>query len=107
MPKIANPISRWLVNSQATKHEIRADEEDEELIEVWVKELSFMQEAIKTFVAIKADGNVDIDLANYWKYMFANAIEKMEPRLTIPQMLSLRPFIANQIGYPCYLNHKI
>lgn len=99
MPKIANPMS-LLVNSQATKHEIRADEEDEELIvEVWVKELSFMQmqEAIKTFVAIKADGNVDIDLANYWKYMFANAIEKMEPRLTIPQMLSLRPFIANQI----------
>jgi len=99
MPKIADPMS-LLVNNQATKHEIRADEEDEDVIvEVWVKELSFMQmqDAIKTFVAISTDGNVDIDLGNYWKYMFVNAIDKMEPRLTIPQMLSLRPFIANQI----------
>ena len=56
-----------------------------------------LQEAIKSFVNINAGGAVDIDLAQYWKYMFAEAIEKTEPRLSIPQMLSLRPFIANQI----------
>jgi len=99
MPKIADPMS-LLVNSQAVEHEIRADENDPDVVvKVWVKELSFMQlqEAIKTFVNITTEGSVDIDLANYWKYMFAEAIDKTEPRLTIPQMLSLRPFIANQI----------
>ena len=29
--------------------------------------------------------------------MFAEAIDKSEPRLTIPQMLSLKPFVAQQI----------
>lgn len=99
MTKIAE-ASRLLVNSTATEHEIQADEQDDELVvKVWVKELSFMQlqQAIKSFVTLSADGGVDIDLAAYWKYMFAEAIEKTEPRLTIPQMLSLRPFIANQI----------
>lgn len=99
MPKIADPMS-LLVNSQAVEHEIQADENDPNVVmKVWVKELSFMQlqDAIKTFVNLSAAGSVDIDLANYWKYMFAEAVEKTEPRLTIPQMLSLRPFIANQI----------
>jgi len=99
MPKIADPMS-LLVNSQAVEHEIQADENDPDVVvKVWVKELSFMQlqEAIKTFVTITTAGGVDIDLAAYWKYMFAEAIEKTEPRLSIPQMLSLRPFIANQM----------
>tara|TARA_R110000803_G_scaffold49315_5_gene102513 strand:+ start:841 stop:1182 length:342 start_codon:yes stop_codon:yes gene_type:complete len=89
-----------LVSSQSAEHEIQADENDPDVIvKVWVKELSFMQlqEAIKTFVTITTAGGVDINLAEYWKYMFAEAIEKTEPRLSIPQMLSLRPFIANQI----------
>ena len=99
MPKIADPMS-LLVRSQSAEHEIQADENDPDVIvKVWVKELSFMQlqEAIKTFVTITTAGGVDINLAEYWKYMFAEAIEKTEPRLSIPQMLSLRPFIANQI----------
>jgi hypothetical protein len=99
MPKIADPMS-LLVSSQSAEHEIQADENDPDVIvKVWVKELSFMQlqEAIKTFVTITTAGGVDINLAEYWKYMFAEAIEKTEPRLSIPQMLSLRPFIANQI----------
>ena len=99
MPKIADPMS-LLVNSQAVENEIQADENDPDVVvKVWVKELSFMQlqDAIKSFVTIGVNGSVDIDLAAYWKYMFAEAIEKTEPRLSIPQMLSLRPFIANQI----------
>ena len=96
---IADPMS-LLVNSQAIEHEIRADEDNPDVIvKVWVKELSFMQmqEAIKTFVKITTNGSIDMDLATYWKYMFAEAIDKTEPRLTIPQMLSLRPYIAQQI----------
>jgi hypothetical protein len=93
-------LNSLMVSSTATEHEIRVNEEDEETVmRVWVKELSFMQmqEAVKTFVNITAAGTVDIDLAAYWKFMFAEAIEKTEPRLTIPQMLSLKPFVATQI----------
>ena len=78
MPKIADPMS-LLVSSQSAEHEIQADENDPDVIvKVWVKELSFMQlqEAIKTFVTITTAGGVDINLAEYWKYMFAEAIEK-------------------------------
>ena len=99
MPKIADPMS-LLVSSQAVEHEIRVNESDEDVVmKVWVKELSFMQlqDAIKTFVTISGTGSVDIDLANYWRYMFTNGIEKTEPRLTIPQMVALKPFVAQQI----------
>lgn len=99
MPKIADPMS-LLVNNQAVEHEIQVNETDEEVVmKVWVKELSFMQlqEAIKSFVTIGAGGSVDIDLANYWRYMFQNGIDRTEPRLTIPQMLALKPFVAQQI----------
>lgn len=88
------------MNSQATEHEIQVNEDDDNAVmKVWVRELSFMQlqDAVKSFVSIKSNATVDIDLAAYWKYMFAEAIEKTEPRLTIPQMLSLRPFVAQQI----------
>ena len=99
MPKIADPMS-LLVSSQAVEHEIRVNESDEDVVmKVWVKELSFMQlqDAIKTFVTISGTGSVDIDLANYWRYMFTNGIEKTEPRLTIPQLVALKPFVAQQI----------
>ena len=89
-----------LVNNQAVEHEIQVNENDEEVVmKVWVKELSFMQlqEAIKSFVTIGANGSVDIDLANYWRYMFQNGIDRTEPRLSIPQMLALKPFVAQQI----------
>ena len=93
-------LTSLLVNSQATEHEIQVNEDDDNAVmRVWVKELSFMQlqDAVKSFVSIKPNATVDIDLAAYWKYMFAEAIEKTEPRLTIPQMLSLKPFVAQQI----------
>tara|TARA_Y100001938_G_C8083646_1_gene430614 strand:- start:1115 stop:1417 length:303 start_codon:yes stop_codon:yes gene_type:complete len=78
-------------------HEIETGED--EILKVWVKELSFMQmqDAIKSFVNISANASVDIDLAAYWKYMFAEAIERTEPRLSIPQMLSLRSDVALKI----------
>jgi hypothetical protein len=100
MTKTIADLTSLLVNNQSVEHEIKVNEDDENTVmKIWIKELSFMQlqDAIKTFVAIKSDGTVDIDLASYWKYMFAEAIDKSEPRLTIPQMLSLKPFVAQQI----------
>ena len=85
MTKTIADLTSLLVNNQSVEHEIKVNEDDEDTVmKIWIKELSFMQ-------------SVDIDLAAYWKYMFAEAIDKSEPRLTIPQMLSLKPFVAQQI----------
>mgnify|MGYP003658174726 CR=1 FL=1 len=89
-----------LVNTTAKEHMISASPDNPELgLKVWVRELSFMQmqNAIKTFLNITAQGGVDIDLASYWKHMFAECIEKTEPRLTPAQMMQLQPFVAKQI----------
>ena len=89
-----------LVNTTAKEHMISASPDNPELgLKVWVRELSFMQmqNAIKTFLNITAQGGVDIDLASYWKHMFAECIEKTEPRLTPTQMMQLQPFVAKQI----------
>ena len=89
-----------LVTTDATEHMIRADPNNPDIgLKVWIRELSFMQmqNAIKTFLNITATGGVDIDLAAYWKHMFAECIDKTEPRLTPTQMMQLQPFVAQQI----------
>jgi len=89
-----------LVKTDAKEHMIRADPDNPDIgLKVWLRELSFMQtqNAIKTFVNITADGSIDIDLAAYWKHMFAECIEKTEPRLTPTQMMQLNPFVASQL----------
>jgi hypothetical protein len=89
-----------LVNASAKEHMVKVDPDNPDLgLKVWVRELSFMQmqNAIKTFLNITATGGVDIDLAAYWKHMFAECIEKTEPRLSPTQMMQLQPFVAQQI----------
>lgn len=89
-----------LVNTTAKEHMISADPNNPDIgLKVWVRELSFMQmqNAIKTFLNITAQGGVDIDLAAYWKHMFSECIEKTEPRLTPTQMMQLQPYVAQQI----------
>ena len=89
-----------LVNTSAKEHMVRVDPDLPNLgLKVWIRELSFMQmqNAIKTFLNITATGGVDIDLAAYWEHMFAECIEKTEPRLSPTQMMQLQPYVAQQI----------
>tara|TARA_R110000787_G_scaffold101149_5_gene206425 strand:- start:8607 stop:8963 length:357 start_codon:yes stop_codon:yes gene_type:complete len=89
-----------LVNTDAKEHMIRVDPDNPDIgLKVWVRELSFMQmqNAIKTFVKVTAEGGVDIDLASYWKHIFAECIDRTEPRLTPIQMMQLQPYVAQQL----------
>jgi len=89
-----------LVNTEAKEHMIRVDPDNPDLgLKIWVRDLSFiqLQNAIKTFLNITAQGGVDIDLGSYWKHMFTECIERTEPRLTPTQMMQLQPFVAQQI----------
>ena len=96
---LVNDISSLLVTSGAQMHEVQVDPEKDLFVRVWVKELTFlqMQDAIKTFVDINADGGVNLDLAGYWRYMMEKCIERTEPEMTKTQMLGLKASVAHQI----------
>ena len=97
--QLVNDISSLLVKSGAQMHEIQVDPENNLVLRVWVKELTFlqMQAAIKSFVEISAEGGVNLDLAGYWRYMMDECIERTEPQMTKTQMLGLKASIAQQI----------
>jgi|TARA_R100000315_G_C5219844_1_gene131967 hypothetical protein len=82
------------------EHTIRVDPDDESAVmKVWVKDLTFlkMQEAIKSFVSITGAGNVDLDLAGYWKYMYAECVSRTQPNLTMIQLMGLNTYVGQQI----------
>jgi len=95
-------IGSLLVKTGSTPHEIEIDPEDQPglMLKVWVKELSFMemQEAVKQFVSMSTTGEVDIDMAKYWKYIFIKCIEKTEPEMSKTQMLALKTSAAVKIA---------
>ena len=97
--QLVNDISSLLVTGGAKMHEIQVDPENNLMMRVWVKELTFlqMQDAIKSFVDINAEGGVNLDLAGYWRYMMEKCIERTEPQMTKTQMLGLKTSVAQQI----------
>lgn len=97
--QLVNDISSLLVKSGSQMHEIQVDPENNLVLRVWVKELTFlqMQDAIKSFVDINAEGGVNLDLAGYWRYMMDECIERTEPQMSKTQMLGLKASVAQQI----------
>lgn len=97
---VISDINRLMVAPAAVEHIIKVDPEDETAVmKIWVKDLTFlkMQEAIKSFVSITGAGNVDLDLAGYWKYMMRECIERTEPNLSMTQLMGLNTYIGQQI----------
>ncbi len=97
---VISDINRLMVAPAAVEHIIKVDPEDETAVmKIWVKDLTFlkMQEAIKSFVSITGTGNVDLDLAGYWKYMMRECIERTEPNLSMTQLMGLNTYIGQQI----------
>ena len=95
--KIIEDVNSLLVNGSSKEHVISASADG--ILKVWVKELSFLetQEAIKEVVSMTTEGEVEIDLAGYWKYMLMKCIERTEPSISHPQLLALKPEIGTQI----------
>ena len=61
--------------------------------------MSFLQiqKAIAEVVNLSQDGEVNLDLANYWKYMMNECIESTEPAMTKAQLYALKPEVAVKI----------
>ena len=100
-PKVViDNIDSLLVSTTAIPHDVSVDPENpDRIIRVWVKELSFLQiqEAIEEVVQLNADGEVNVDLAGYWKYMLKMCIERTEPKIGMAQMYALKPEVAAKI----------
>jgi hypothetical protein len=95
--QIVEDINSLLVQGGTIAHDL--DVGEDKIIRVWVKELSFLdtQRAIKEFMSIDANGQLAMDMAGYWKYMFMEAVEKTEPNMSKSQLMRLKPDVAKQI----------
>lgn len=94
-------VESLLVGNGSVLHEIPVDPENKPnlVIRVWVKELSFLQiqNALKEVVQLTTDGEVNIDLAGYWKYMLNECVERTEPKMSKVQLYALKPDIAARV----------
>ena len=73
------------------KHELM----DGELI-VYLKEITFldMQQAAQALIA--ASGG--LDLADYWRYAFANWVDSTEPEMATEELVRLRPDVGKALS---------
>ena len=99
--QIIADVDAILVNNNTKEYTIRVDPENEKLVmKAHIKELSFldMQKSIKLFVSITSDGEVEIDLAGYWRYMYERCIVSTEPSMNTTQLLGLNKFAGGQLA---------
>lgn len=97
---VVDDISKLLNNDAVTEHTIRVDPNDASLVmKVQVRQLSFfdMQNAIKSFVNLSSAGEVEIDLAGYWRYMYEKCIVSTTPSLSLTQLTGLNAFVGSQL----------
>tara|TARA_R110000744_G_scaffold178418_1_gene297340 strand:+ start:122 stop:520 length:399 start_codon:yes stop_codon:yes gene_type:complete len=99
--QVISDLSAILANDSVSEHTIRVDQENPNLVmKVQVKQLSFldMQEAIKSFIGITASGEVEINLAGYWRYMYENCIISTTPATNTTQLIGLNQFVGSQLA---------
>lgn len=97
---VVDDINKLLSSDSAKEYTIRVDPDNESLVmKVQVRELSFfdMQSAIKSFVSITASGEVEIDLAGYWRYMYEKCIVSTTPSLSLTQLTGLNSYVGSQL----------
>ena len=95
--KIIEDVNSLLVNGSSTQYDVSVNED--RILKVWIKELSFLdsQKALKEVVNISQGGDVEIDLAGYWRYMLTECVERPEPQLSKAQLFALKPDVAGKI----------
>jgi len=99
--QIVKDVNSILVNNQTTEHTLSVDPDNPHLvIKVNVRKLSFMdmQRALKSFVSISGTGEVEIDLAGYWRYMIDKCIVNTEPSMNTTQLTSLNQYAGEKLA---------
>jgi hypothetical protein len=99
--QVVADINTILVNNNTTEHTVHVDPQNKNsVIKVHIRELSFidMQKAIKSFISISGTGEVEIDLAGYWRYMYERCVVNTEPSLNTSQLLGLNQYVGSQLA---------
>ncbi len=92
-----------LIRNEQTvqKHEIETDPEDPNVfMEVWVKELTFLdiQKAAQNMLKLNDEGGVDFSFEGYWSHAFEHFIEKTNPPMTPQELLNLKGFVGDKLS---------
>ena len=85
---------------EPTLHYVNVAPDQEEYLQVWVKEPTWLETEKALNSVMKIDTrtqNLDIDLNAMYRYMVENFISKTEPSLSTLDMLRLSPYIGNQL----------
>ncbi len=98
--KLVNNKSLLLKKNDITKHEIRIDPNDEDLVmEVYVRDVSFLDiQAAAQEMFVITNGDVSMNLKGYWKFAFSNWITNTTPSLSTDELLSLSGYVGEQIS---------
>lgn len=99
-PQIVKNKSLLLKKNDVTKHEIRVDPNDENLVmEVYVRDVSFLDiQAAAQEMFVITNGDVSMNLKGYWKFAFSNWITETNPALTSGELISLSGYVGEQIS---------
>ena len=99
-PQIVKNKSLLLKKNDVTKHEIRVDPNDENLVmEVYVRDVSFLDiQAAAQEMFVISNGDVSMNLKGYWKFAFSNWITETNPALTSGELISLSGYVGEQIS---------
>ena len=85
---------------EPTLHYVKVAPDQEEYLQVWVKEPTWLETEKALNSVMKIDTrtqNLDIDLNAMYRYMVENFISKTEPSLSTLDMLRLSPYVGNQL----------
>lgn len=88
------------VPNESELHYVKAVENKEEYLKVWVKHPTWLQVEQAMNSVLKLDAkrqDVDIDLNAMYRYCVENFIDKTEPHLSSVDLLRLTPFVGNQL----------
>jgi len=91
-----------LLNSQnVQKHEVQVDPNDSEVImEVWVKELTFLdiQRAAQEMIIIQEGGDLGFSLEGYWRHAFSHWVTRTNPELSANELLELSGYAGDKLA---------
>ena len=99
MEKIVSDKNRLFAAVETKCHHLKVDENSDDVLNVWIKEPTWLQveQALSSVMNIDANQGMDLDLNKMYKFMVENFIEKTEPTLTSLELLRLSPYIGAQL----------
>jgi hypothetical protein len=98
--KIITDKSALFALTEPVLHYVKAADNKDEYLKVWVKEPSWLEvdKAMNSLMKINAKTQeMDIDLNAMFRYMVENFIVKTEPTLSTIDILRLTPYVGNQL----------